>query len=197
MPILRPVAITVDDLRRVFLPPATDVVPAPAAIVLTDPDACSNAAKVMTDVCANEESRFNNLNGRAVAVLSALALVTTLLGIFSTSFLDSKLTRHQHTVALWGTDIAVLLLMVSAGLAVFGVLQPGRRYVFGNNELTNGTADLRPVELDKLIYREFGGIYANLASRSLRKAWFLERSYYAFFAALLVGAASMLIILSI
>jgi len=186
----------VDDLRKVFLPPAKDSVAEPVAIVLTNADACSSAAKVMTDVCANEESRFSNLNGRAVAVLSALALVTTLLGVFSTSFLDSKLTDNQHTVALWGTDIAVILLMMSAALAVFGVLQPGRRYVFGNNELTNGTVDLQPDALNKMIYREFGGIYANLASRSLRKAWFLERSYYAFFAALLVGAASMLIILS-
>jgi hypothetical protein len=101
-----------------------------APIVLTNADACACAAKLTTDVAANAESRFNNLTAAPSRVLSALALVTTLLGVFSTSFLGSKLN-------------------------------------------------------------------ANSASRSLRKAWYPERSYYAFFAALVDGAVTMPIILSI
>jgi hypothetical protein len=152
----------------------------------------AEALKVITDVWKNEETRFSNLNTRGVAVVSAASLVTTIVSLFSKNVLDSTtshLTGSPRTVALIAICIALLGLIVTIGVVVFGVLAPGRRVIFGDNALTNGR-EVTAEEIDVLAYTDYADIYADLANRSLRKAYWLTRGYYVFFAALVVSAGA-------
>jgi hypothetical protein len=173
-------------------------IPAKATIVAPRPLGApaavdkAEALKVMTDVWKNEETRFSNLNTRGVAVVSAASLVTTILGVFTKNVLDSTtshLTGSPRTVALIGICTALLVLVVTIGIIVFGVLAPGRRVIFGDNALTRGQA-VTAEDIDALAYSDYAAIYADLANRSLRKAYWLTAGYCSFFIALTVSAAA-------
>jgi hypothetical protein len=176
--------------------PASKVVPAPAKVTFATPADAAEAAKIMSDVWKNEESRFSNLNTRGAAILSAASLVTTVLGIFTKNILDSTASSLNGTprdVALVAVSVALGLLLVSIGTIVFGVLQPSGRFIFGANTLTKG-GTINAQQADEAAFEDYGAIYAELASRSCRKAYWLTVAYYVFFAALLVSAAATIYI---
>ncbi len=179
-------------LNRTWSPPSEGNVPAVKTLGAVDAAAKTEALKIITDVWKNEETRFSNLNTRGVAVVSAASLVTTILGIFTKNVLDSStshLTGDPRTVALAGICVALGGLMITIAIIVFGVLAPRRRVIFGDNALTKG----QPVtaeQIDELAYNDYAAIYVDLAGRSLRKAYWLNLGYGAFFLALLVSAAA-------
>ena len=162
---------------------------APAAIVFADDVAAAEGVKIMGDVWKNEETRFNNLNSRAIAVLSATALVTAVLGFFSKNLLDTSLASAR-TGALWGAGITLVLLGGAAAFVVLGVLRPSQRPIFGHNELTlNKPANtiFKAQDIHAIAYREYGGLYTQLANRSSWKAYWLTFAYYCLFAAVVVS----------
>jgi hypothetical protein len=190
---------------------------------LRDKDLLSEAYKVVGDVWKNEESRFNNLNTRGAAVLSATSLVTTILGFFSKNLFDGSIKGQYRTAGVVGLDIVFVLLVITAALIVFGVLRPSRRAIFGNNWLTDGGnpkiattvnksknppepnatdvsltgADVvdGTVPVDQLAVNEYGAIFAVLAERSERKAIYLKNSYYSLFASIVISAIAFAIII--
>jgi hypothetical protein len=102
----------------------------------------TEAAKIVSDVWKNEETRFASLNTRGVAVVSATSLVTAILGFFAKDFVDSTgtgLSNRVHSDAENLLLASLVLLVLTALIVVLGVLRPGHRFVFGENVLTSGT----------------------------------------------------------
>ena len=174
------------------LKPPTVKIPAPAPLHTAQQADAAEAMKVMADVWKNEEARFSNLNTRGVAVVSAASLITTVLGVFTKNILDStasSLHGSPRTVALVGVSVVLGLLVLTVALIVFGVLRPSHRSIFGDNDIVKGR-EIDAKKVDEVAFSEYGSVYAELAERSVWKAYWLTLAYYAFFFALLVGAAT-------
>jgi hypothetical protein len=175
------------DVQKTAKPPAGDAIQNPdAGVNIVDGPGLAAAARVLGDVWRNEETRFSNLNTRAVAILSAASIVTTVLNFFS---------KNSQEDARGAIYIALALLVATALIIIFGVLKPGPRYIFGNNDLTNGvafTAQGNPpssaADIDKLACNEYLTIYRALATRSKAKAYWLTFAYYTFGGAILASA---------
>jgi hypothetical protein len=193
------------DSKKAIPPPvaADDLAPPAFGLGATDATAWAGAAKIMADVWKNEESRFNNLNTRAAAVLSASAVVTTVLGFFSKNVLDTsaatRLSTWQEFVAKGGVYIALTLFVLAAAAIVFGVLRPGPRYIFGNNALVGAGGQagqaLSAVEVDQIAAQEYGAVYTALANRSKRKAYWLTAAYFLFFFAMLSAVLAACVVI--
>jgi hypothetical protein len=171
-----------------FLPKKPPDISPPVGVVFANAAAASEAARIMGDVWKNEETRFNNLNTPGVAVLSATALVTAVLGFFSKNLLDKSLNgaRWFAIGSTWGV---LIVLGVTGGFIVLGVLRPSMRPLFGGNALTTkgDTAEPRTFSaqaVDAVAYQEYGAFYAQLANRSSSKAYWLTWAYYIFFLAI-------------
>ena len=168
-------------------------VPAAAIALPTDTAAVGELSKVIQDTVKNEEARFNNLNTRAVAVLSATALVTALAGFFAKDILGTTLTGDTRHFGLAGLSLTTIVLAVVAGIIVFGVLLPQRRFVFGNNEITdNPSALTTQAAVQAEAYREYVMVYTTLVNRNSGKANALRAAYVTFFAA--VGLIALTVV---
>lgn len=197
-----------NEILKRFLPPGEKDDAHRPEFGLVEDNAWTTAAKVMTDVWKNEETRFSNLNTRAVAVLSAASLVTAVLGFFSKNVLDTGATRlseTQQAFAKAGIYAALAMLALTTAAVVFGVLLPGKRYIFGGNELTGyidqaGTwhagSSLSASAIDQLACKEFGAIYVELANRSRRKAYWLQLGYVFFAAAVAASIVAAVLVIS-
>jgi hypothetical protein len=173
-----------------LLPPGKTSVPPPSKAEFTDKDSATEAAKIMSDVWKNEETRFGNLNTRAVAVVSATSLVTTILGFYSKNLFDTSSAGFGgdlRTYATVGIFVSLGLLVLTAAAIVFGVLLPRHRPLFGDNAITRGEA-LSILDIDNTAFDEYGALYSQLADRSAEKAYWLSLSYVLFFLAVLGSA---------
>lgn len=146
------------------------------------------AVRVVGEVMKNEETRFNNLNTRAMAILTASSLILTLAGFFakdliSDSTADDALARFCAFLGVFGTLIGLVLV---AAVVVFGVLSPGRRPLFGKNEIIDEPVKLlSSLEVDVETYKEYRAIFVLLVIRNSYKAFWLTLSYLFFFLTLL------------
>lgn len=177
------------------VPTLLDPEAVPAGQAKTDAGASWDAAaKYMADAWKNEETRFSNLNTRAMALVTATSLITTVLGFFAKNVFDrgetTRLSADQLQTAEDAFRVALIVLVVTAVLIVFCVLRPGGRYLFGNNLLV-GTiprgekalrrgSDLTDKQMAEVAAREYAAIFVRLATRNKWKAYFLNLAYLTF-----------------
>ena len=158
--------------------------------------ALAEAVKIMGDIMKNEETRFSNLNTRAVAVVSATSLVTALMGVFSKDLIGKDFTGWGRRAGAYGAMSAVALLALTAGIVVIGVLAPKARLLFGGNALVDAPATVADAnEVDRVAFRDYLDIYTNLSIRNKEKAQNLNAAYYSFFGAVLVIASTTILVL--
>lgn len=180
------------------MPPSDPVTSDPVWNSDWDPSTGAAAAKVLGDVWKNEETRFSNLNTRGVAVISAASVVTALLGFFNKNLLDStpsQLTDGLRVDAQTGLGASIGFLVLTIAIVVLGVLRPGPRAVFGNNEITQG-ATLTAQRVDSVVFLELGQIYRALVNRNSKKAHWLNWGYLTFFVAVLIAAGTAVYVLA-
>lgn len=161
-------------------------------------EALADAVKIVGDALRNEETRFSNLNTRAVAVVSASSLVTALAGVFSKDVLGPDFTGWGRGVGSVGLCLTVLLLAVVAVIIVWKVLAPAPRWLFGNNPLTENPASVTTaLEANRIAYSEYLTIYAGLLARNKGKAEALTAAYWCFLGAVaLIAVTTVLVIVS-
>ena len=142
-------------------------------------NALQPAAALWQEVAKNEETRFNNLNTRAVGVLSVTALVTSIAGFFTKDLLSTTVLRGWiRGIAAGLLAASVALLAVAAFIVVVAVLWPRRRAVFGGNTLETDPASFQcPEDVQKLAIDEYSQIAATLQVRNSRKAAWLRWAY--------------------
>jgi hypothetical protein len=200
-----PPAPNVSDVGVEVATESSAPLPAPDPSAVVAAAAWLNVAKVMVDLWKNEETRFNNINSRAIALLSATSLITTVLGYFSKNVLDTnpatRLSASQEDVAKWGTYVALALLAITAGLLVFGVLRPSGRVISGKNQLVGWGAQrpgfpLTTAQIDQTMAEEYGVIYVTLANRSHWKAYFMNLAYTVFAVAIVASLIPTYIVIS-
>lgn len=161
--------------------------------------------KVMEDVWKNEESRFSNLNTRALGLVSASSIVLTILSIFYKDIFESssgQLTHNLRLVGQYSTGISVGLLLVMTLVVILGCLMPGGRSVWGNNAvagLQSATGNARQgtvvdnVGVDRTTSEDYATIYVGLVNRNERKAFWLSWGYMLFGLAIILAAAGSVI----
>ena len=115
------------------------------------------------------------------------------------------MSETQQTFAKAGIYAALALLALTTAVVVLGVLLPGKRYIFGGNELTgyidqagawHAGSSLSASALDQLACKEFGVIYVELANRSRRKAYWLQLGYIFFAAAVAASIVAAVLVIS-
>lgn len=157
--------------------------------------ALPEAAKLMQSAASLEETRFSNLNSRAIALLSATSLITALAGLFSRELLDTTKLGDSRTIVAWALLGTLVLLVVVATTLVWKVLVPSRRFIFGNNDLTNSPANIVDASaVHTVAFSEYLQIHSSLVERNRSKASALHFAYWVFVAAVIViaiGAAAV------
>lgn len=150
---------------------------------LNDPpsgDALAPSIDALKTIMLNEESRFNNLNSRAISLLAATSLITTLAGFFSKDLLGASLGGAVKVVAAT-LLVALLGLLLTAGFLVLGVLLPTRRALFGDNSIMDCSGTLTSAgEVQGIVFSEFRAILLDLRERNGSKARYLHRAYIFF-----------------
>ena len=162
----------------------------PTAGATIGSDALKTAAAALQSATAAEETRFSNLNSRALSLLSATSLITTLAGLFSKDLLAASLEPIRHSMAVL-IGLAVLGLAGAVYFLLVGVLLPQRRPAFGNNALTNGGVTTEEGALE-VIWNEYRQIHAALLDRNDAKATALHSAYVLY--ALAVGCGILLVL---
>jgi hypothetical protein len=158
--------------------------------------ALADAVKVLGDVMRNEETRFSNLNTRAVAIVSASSLVTALAGVFSKDVLGTDFKGWGRGVGAGGLALTVILLAVVAVIIVWKVLAPAPRSLFGNNPLTLNPASVTtPAEVNRIAYSEYTIIYSGLLARNKAKAEALTAAYWCLLSAVAVIALTTVLVI--
>lgn len=144
--------------------------PQPASCELPGKDARAEAAKLWQEVAKNEEARFNNLNTRALGVLTVAGLVTSIAGFFAKDLQsDTALGGISKDLAAGGLAAALLALTAAALVVVLGVLRPRRRTLFGSNALTETPGSLQsPDAVHAVTIAEYSVIAADLQARNAR-----------------------------
>lgn len=149
------------------------------------------ASAVVQAAAGMEETRFNNLNSRAVALVSASSLVTALIGVFSKELLGETLRPVRNWVA-GSLVVAVVALVLSVSILIVGVLLPARRFTFGDNKITNPAAPLASAaEVQKEIWSEYTQVLADLQKRNGAKAQALHLAYLLYGLAVLAAAVAV------
>ena len=163
-----------------------------------DPGALLEATKIMMDVVRNEETRFSNLNTRAIALVSATSLVTALAAVFSKDLLAATITGWGRTVGVAGMVLTIALLVLTATMAIARVLVPSSRLIFGDNSITDALDTLTSAAaVDKVAFTDYLQIYRSLSARNLAKAIWLNRSYWALLGSILsISLSTILVLLS-
>lgn len=159
----------------------------------TEEKALAAAAKVWQEVAKNEETRFSNLNTRALGVVTLSGVITTIGGIFAKDLQSSAaFDGGQRFFAAVLLALSLILLVVSIGFAVLGVLLPGGRYVFGGNDMDDATKSksLGEKEVNKVVHDEYSTIAGRLTARNSAKAVNLQWAYIAVSAGILLIAVA-------
>jgi hypothetical protein len=158
-------------------------------------DALPGAMSVIQDASRNETSRFNNLNSRGVAVLSATSLVTALAGLYAKNILGGTFTGWVKLTGLIGLVFTLVFLAAVALIIVIGVLLPRYRSLFGGNTLTDHPEMIKDSKsMQRLVFDEYRRVYVDLVQRNQEKAKALTRAYFAFLVAVIAIAATIAII---
>jgi hypothetical protein len=145
-------------------------------------------APLWQEVARNEETRFNNLNTRAVGVLTIASLVTAIAGFFAKDVQSTMAFSRGWVRGLCAGLLAaaLALLAFSALLTVLGVLWPRRRALFGQNSLTTAPTTFQDsLAVQRLIITEYSKIARTLQARNRAKARSLTLAYSAVAAAVL------------
>ncbi len=159
-------------------------------------DALSEAVKALSDAMKNEETRATNANSRGVTLLSATSLVTAIIGFFAKDLFGTTVSTTARHVGIVGFVGVVALLIITAGVLVFGVLFPARRAVFGDNKITHHDAALTLPQVQLVEMQEYQAIMEDLQSRTQQKMSKLKVAYFLFFMTVLfIGATAATVIL--
>jgi hypothetical protein len=160
-------------------------------------EALADAQSVMQTAANGEESRFDSLNTRAVAVLSATSLVTALAGIYGKDVVDGTYTSWTRVVGTLGLVVTLVLLITVATVVVKGVLVPKTSLFFGDNDLTDHPSRITTaLELRQLVFDEYRRVHMQLLARNEEKAEALTWGYRILLSAVIaialtVGAISI------
>ncbi|MDQ3897260.1 MAG: hypothetical protein M3326_08490 [Actinomycetota bacterium] len=157
-----------------------------------------DAVKVLSDVMRNEETRFSNLNTRAVAIVSATSLITAIAGFFSRDLLGTTFSGWGRTVGQWGLLLTLVGLVATAVQIIVWVLLPKGRLVFGKNALTDSPATLvSQQDVNEVAFVEYLAIYRSLVTRNTEKANALNKGYLLFLTTVgIIGATVSLVVIS-
>jgi hypothetical protein len=143
-----------------------------------DDSAVADAQTVMQTAASAEEVRFDSLNTRAVAILSATSLVTALAGIYAKDVVDGSYTGWTRVVGTVGLVITLVLLIAVAVVVVQGVLVPRTSLFFGDNTLTDTPARITSaVAVERLAFDEYRRVHMQLIQRNEAKAAALTWGY--------------------
>lgn len=154
------------------------------------------AAELLKYAAGIEETRFNNLNNRAIALVSGSSVVTALLGFFAKDILTTDALSEVRGLVAVLTTIAVLGLILAIGVLLRGVLIPGGRLSFGNNAVTEESSVLNEVAQVQVVqWSEYRLILDSLVSRNAGKAKALNIAYWAYGTALLSASVAVFVIL--
>lgn len=170
-------------------------VPDPGAGAAPGSDAIEKAAAAVVAAAGTEETRFNNLNSRAVALISAGSIVVALLAVFGKDLVTGENTVPSKIALTALLVLAAVSLLLAVGWLVFMVLLPGRRYTFGNNRVTSNVDPVTTsAQVFEVQWREYRLILERLTARNTSKAQGLHTAYCfygaaIFFAVLAVGWA--------
>ena len=155
--------------------------------------ALAGAASIIESAAQNETTRFNNLNSRGVAVLSATSLVTTLVGLYAKQIVGGTFKGTTLHWSIVGLVASLVLLVVDALIIVFGVLLPKRQLMFGNNDLTDNPASIiDDVRLQQIVFDEYRQEFVSLQMANENKGKALIWAYGVFVSAVLVIAATVI-----
>lgn len=174
--------------------------PASSAAESTDPaqmnsTALPEALKALGDAMKNEETRFSNLNTRAVAIISASSVITALAGLFAKEYFASTLKDLDRLIALIGITTAVACLLLATAQIVLDVLRPKPRSIFGANPLVGvGQLPATAEAVQRIVYAEYLGIWKGLVDRNREKAEALTRGYLLFMAAVLAIGGTIIVL---
>lgn len=153
--------------------------------------ALTGAAAALSSVVGIEETRFSNLNTRAVAIVSAGGVVTGLLGVFAKDLVGKAITGAPAAPSF--LFAGVIALVIAIGTSIGGVLLPSKREFFGNNELTDQPYRLKePWEVPRIQYIEYREILRSLIDRRKWKTRWLKVSYLSFGVAIFLSAIAIL-----
>lgn len=159
-------------------------------------DALMPAAKLIQDASGVEETRFNNLNTRAVALLSASSVVTALVGFFAKDLLTTDALVDVVAAVSALTGVTIVALLTANCIILKGVLLPGGRLLFGDNEVVNPINTLTTAaDVQRVQWSEYRQILDALQTRNSGKAKALNAAYWAYGVALLAGVVAVLVIL--
>jgi hypothetical protein len=172
-------------IEKVAKPARPEQPPQPADV------AWQAAAQCVQAAAGAEETRFNNLNSRAISLLSATSLITAQIGLFSKDlFADSMKPVHNSVAILAG--LAVIALAVAVGYLLIGVLLPRRRKSFGGNAVTDGGNLQSDTDVYRIVWDEYRQIQRALLDRNDSKAAALHVAYSVYSAA--VGFGILLVL---
>jgi hypothetical protein len=156
-----------------------------------DKAAAAVAGKLVQDAATQEETRFNNLNNRGIALVSASSLVTALIGLFGKDLTGTAYASVRQVVATL-LLITVAALITSVGIIIIGVLLPGGRVAFGDNLVTRGEAALKTGEDVSLVqWSEYTRVLDVLQKRNAGKAKAINAAYWVFGLALVFGTMAV------
>lgn len=169
--------------------------PLPADVPVPEIDeVLEGAIDALKNAIGTEESRFNNLNSRAVALLAASSIVLSLAGLFAKNLTDGSMNPIRPAIAAL-LSITVLSLLLLVWTVVRLVLWPRPRYVFGDNKLTNDPGGIRTVrELNEIVFRDYFRILDTLTARNKDKGAGMNLSYLAFGLSLLLVAIQVIVV---
>jgi hypothetical protein len=149
------------------------------------------AAKAMFDASLAEDTRFNNINNRGIALVAASSLVTALIGVYAKDVMSEALEPIRSDLAPLLT-LTVALLVAAVGVVIIRVLLPGGRPAFGNNAITDNPSTLTTEDaVAQVVWREYWLIHRAVQARNVRKAKGIHLAYWLFGAATVVGAFSV------
>lgn len=161
-------------------------------------DAVGDCTRILGDLLKNEETRFSNLNTRAMNLVSATSLITALTGFFARELSTSSLKGWQRGVGSVGLIIVLVLLAITAWITVVHVLNPGRRYLLGNNAILENSDQLAtPEDVNLVAYSEYKVTYYGLAGRNREKARHLDLTYKTLHGAVITAGLTLIAILLI
>lgn len=154
------------------------------------------AASAVKDAAATEETRFGNLNVRAISLISAGSLVIALIAVFGKDLVTGDGTVPEKYALTFLLIAAASYLMVAIVILVVGVLIPGKRFTFGNNQVTSNFPVVEaPETVWEVQWREYRLILERLTKRNTGKAKALHGAYIFYGLAAIAAATAVLVAL--
>ena len=138
---------------------------------------------------------FNNLNNRAIALVSASSVVTTIAGLYAKDLISKGITGSRAAVGIF-LLLGLIALMICIWTCVIRVLRPSGRLLFGNNRITNNDPPLTsPQDVNVVRWSEYREVLSTLQNRNASKADGLNLAYMFFAVAILAGSIAFGIVL--